>query len=220
MTSEFANLLVKAATFREHWRDQQGVNAGVLDELADAVEAYEKALERWETKPEKVVLTGTQTEGSMGSIVSNDSPLPLLVARADGKREAFNPGDVTTLQLGDTLVQPPSRQPVSERELLAAMAHGASAMHGRADFLWIQRLPDGRALFLVPWSIGGLQVSIGALGSKFYADSWDYSADHYYAAWRAALTWDGLGEPEGWTRHPTTGRIRPDGTAASEVVER
>jgi hypothetical protein len=159
VTHEFSELLDKATTFARHWRDQDGVNAAVLDELADAVEAY--------------------------------------LGRA-----------------------PTINRPVTERELFAAKQQGQGALDGGADFLWITRLPDGRALFLLPWSGGGAQLSIGRLGEGFYHDTWNYHPGHADAAWRGVLAWDGRGEPEGWTRHPVTGRVRPDGTPASEGLER
>lgn len=31
--------------------------------------------------------------------------------------------------------------------------------------------------------------------------------------------WDGTGDPINWHKHPNTGRVRPDRTAASEYVE-
>ena len=37
------DLLLKARVFASHWRAQDGVNAAVLDELADAVEAFDKS---------------------------------------------------------------------------------------------------------------------------------------------------------------------------------
>jgi hypothetical protein len=36
---------------------------------------------------------------------------------------------------------------------------------------------------------------------------------------RALREWDGNGEPDGWMRHPDSGRRRPDGDAAREYVE-
>jgi hypothetical protein len=80
-------------------------------------------------------------------------------------------------------------------------------------------LPDGRSLFLMPWNGGGVQLSVGILGSLEFLGSWNYHAEHRDAGWRAALSWDGHGEPDGWTRHPETGRVRPDGTAGSEQHE-
>lgn len=34
----------------------------------------------------------------------------------------------------------------------------------------------------------------------------------------ALIEWDGTGEPEGWIRHPMTGRRRPGGDASKEYV--
>lgn len=40
-----------------------------------------------------------------------------------------------------------------------------------------------------------------------------------HAVARAALDrWDGRGEPQGWHRHPASGRRRPDGDPAQEHV--
>ena len=50
-----------------------------------------------------------------------------------------------------------------------------------------------------------------------YADRWCY---HRLAvAVAAATAWDGTGEPEGWHRHPRTGRRRENGDPTREVVE-
>ena len=40
------------------------------------------------------------------------------------------------------------------------------------------------------------------------------------ADWRAALGWDGNGEPEGWYRHVPSGRRRPGGDPAKEHTPR
>ena len=51
-----------------------------------------------------------------------------------------------------------------------------------------------------------------------YADRWCFTD---YAKARAALdAWDGEEdtEPQGWHRHPPTGRRRPDGDASKEYV--
>jgi hypothetical protein len=98
------------------------------------------------------------------------------------------------------------------RRLSAAM-RAAGGEH-----LWIHQLDDGRGVFLLPLFHGGARLGIGDFDSAELDDVWDYRAEDIEAAWRAALGWDGEGEPEGWYRHPHTGRRRPDGTAASEVV--
>mgnify|MGYP000904736585 FL=1 len=51
-----------------------------------------------------------------------------------------------------------------------------------------------------------------------YEDRWCYhSAD---AAVVAATVWSGEGEPDGWHRHPFSGRRREDGDPAREYVSR
>jgi hypothetical protein len=49
-----------------------------------------------------------------------------------------------------------------------------------------------------------------------YDDCWDYS--DRVAAISAMQRWDGVGEPEGWMRHPSSGRRRPDGDPSREFV--
>lgn len=48
-------------------------------------------------------------------------------------------------------------------------------------------------------------IIVGEIGDAFgYIDRWCF---HCYAAAKAALdAWDGQGEPEGWHRHPASGR--------------
>ena len=112
-------------------------------------------------------------------------------------------------------------RPVSDIELVVAQRIGMAAYRSspNVDHLWVTRLQDGRSLFLMPWHNGGLQLSVGMLGSLEFLGTWDYHAEHRDAGWRAVLSWDGHGEPEGWTRHPATLRVRPDGTPASEHLE-
>src|SRR5688572_7310260 len=86
------------------------------------------------------------------------------------------------------------------------------------DYLWIEPLRDGRAVSLLPWGAGGVQLSIGRLGSGFHDDTWVYTAELAGAAWRAALTWDGTGEPDGWYRHPASGRRREGGDPTKETT--
>jgi hypothetical protein len=51
-----------------------------------------------------------------------------------------------------------------------------------------------------------------------YEDRWCY---HTQATAEQALeAWSGIGEPQGWHRHPGTGRRRPDGEAGKEHIER
>jgi hypothetical protein len=72
-------------------------------------------------------------------------------------------------------------------------------------------------LHLLDWRVGGVQLSVG-LGDGYYTDTWIYDCEQHDAGWRAALGWDGEGEPEGWYRHPQSGRRRPDGDPTKEFV--
>lgn len=49
-----------------------------------------------------------------------------------------------------------------------------------------------------------------------YGDRWCY--DNYEEAKAALDAWDGEGEPQGWHRHPDSGRRRPQGDAAQEYI--
>lgn len=107
-------------------------------------------------------------------------------------------------------------QPVSPAALELAKVLGDARRARGDDYLWAGRLPDGRLLVLMPWSVCGYQLAIGERGCLFHDDTWYYRATEEDAAWRAVLGWDGDGEPEGWYRHPHSGRRRPDGTPESE----
>ena len=66
----------------------------------------------------------------------------------------------------------------------------------------------------------GFRLCLVSLDYRYsYENVWCYrSAD---VAYLAALAWDGdedAGEPQGWHRHPHSGRRRPDGDAGAEYV--
>ncbi len=103
-------------------------------------------------------------------------------------------------------------------EMRVAQALGWAARRSGSDYLWVRELSDERAVFLLDMLFGNLRVAIGDRRSQFFDDGWCYQADRTEDAWRAALGWDGEGEPEGWYRHPDTGRRRPGGDPAAEVV--
>lgn len=112
-----------------------------------------------------------------------------------------------------------STREVSREELLTAKAFGWAAHRACGeDYLWTRELGDGRAVFLMPLFGSNLRLGIGLLGAPDMDDVWCYQAPQTDEAWRAALGWDGEGEPEGWYRHPQTGRRRPGGDPAQEHV--
>lgn len=58
----------------------------------------------------------------------------------------------------------------------------------------------------------------GTVGNIYcYDDRWCYS--DYWAAKEAIDAWDGVGEPNGWHRHPATGRRRPQGDELQQYVD-
>lgn len=85
----------------------------------------------------------------------------------------------------------------------------------REAYLQFWTLPDGRLCglhrLLMHWTV---HVDIDLCG---YADRYCYETAEL--AIKAMNSWDGTIDPEGWHRHPTTGRRRPDKTRASEFIE-
>ena len=85
------------------------------------------------------------------------------------------------------------------------------------DCLTVRLLGDGRYLairrLLFHWTL-----LIGAVGDRLsYDDRYCYRTLEGAAA--ALVAWNGSGDPEGWHRHPRTGRRRPGGLAALESVD-
>lgn len=78
-------------------------------------------------------------------------------------------------------------------------------------------LPDGRVLYLHPMAFSNVRISVSPDAEAQWFDQ-TYCFHDQDAAWRAALGWDGEGDPEGWVRHHQTGRRRPDGTPESEYL--
>lgn len=160
-------------------------------------------------------------------LVTNRSTIELEVTQPDGTSVGLPPTARGMVHAGSSIRTPPRELDeltlgVTERELRWAQRQSFERVHtGQgADYLWITRLQDGRGLFLTQWSMGGVQLSIGRFGDLEWNDGWCYHPGHTDEGWRAVLAWDGRGEPKGWTRHPRTGRVRPDGTPSSEAVER
>lgn len=80
-------------------------------------------------------------------------------------------------------------------------------------------LPDGRILELWRYIFNiRLTVSQPESHGLFYEDAWCFK-DAALAA-TALEQWSGEGEPDGWIKHPTTGRWRPDGDRTREETRR
>jgi|SRR5882724_8772351 len=80
-----------------------------------------------------------------------------------------------------------------------------------------RKLENGEAIFFVPQIYNWL-LAIGPLHSDTYRDSWEYTVREPAIA--AFVDWNGEGEPEGWYRHPSSGRRRPDGDPAKEFIRK
>lgn len=98
------------------------------------------------------------------------------------------------------------------------------------DLTFLQSLKDDGGMLLPKLITGNRWAAImpllytnaivsGRMGHALsYDDRWCYHG--FDAAKRALESWNGEGEPQGWHRHPPSGRRRPDGDASREYVAR
>lgn len=115
--------------------------------------------------------------------------------------------------------------PVDRQDLLTAKLTGVAEYHadgtsfGSPDHRWWlhkRELPNGHVLYIEPMLPGHLSLVLAF--DAWNVERWCFH-DHD-AAWRAVLGWNGQGDPEGWYKHPLTGRRRPDGTPESEFINK
>lgn len=63
------------------------------------------------------------------------------------------------------------------------------------------------------------RIAVGDPDNPYFLDDvWCYHEPEQ--AYEAIRAWNGAGEPEGWHRHPRTGRRRPGGDKNMEYVNR
>jgi hypothetical protein len=85
------------------------------------------------------------------------------------------------------------------------------------DEAWqIGTAPDGRRIAVIPLMYTAAVIIGRPHQATWYDDRWCYTSAT--AALAAAQAWDGTGEPDGWHRHPPTGRRRPDGDPSKEHI--
>lgn len=122
-----------------------------------------------------------------------------------------------------------AQREVSDAEIVQARSEGMRRLHQAEEMLepdadpgmwWLHRrvLEDGRVLTLdntLGW--GWLRLGVSLESGNAWLETYYYES--HRAAWRAALGWDGEGEPEGWWRHPQSGRRRHDGDPAREYIQ-
>jgi len=185
-------------------------------------------------KPPKIDLRYGRENGRR--VVLVNSPWVLLIRRASGAIDPVSRLGGAYLEPGDEVLEPKSAtEPVDSRELFRAKLQGYAEYHAAhmseyddddnitkpapdPDRWWWYRraLPHGRVVHLRPAS-SNARLSISIEGTMGFEGSWCY-ADHG-DGWRAALGWNGEGDPpDGWHRHLETARRRQDGTAATEYI--
>lgn len=85
------------------------------------------------------------------------------------------------------------------------------------DSCWaVGTAPDGRRIAVIPLMYTAAVIIGRPHQLDWYDDRWCYhtAAD----ALTAARAWDGVGEPDGWHRHPDTGRRREGGDPTREEI--
>jgi hypothetical protein len=87
-------------------------------------------------------------------------------------------------------------------------------------------LADGRTLWAYRTLFGGRVCVSRTPTVDTFEDLWCYNGglggltgDPRARCVAALLAWDGTGEPEGWNKHPATGRYRTDGDPLREYLE-
>lgn len=78
----------------------------------------------------------------------------------------------------------------------------------------VRDLPDGRVAYLTRMIFTWRLCVSDPDDFCGYDDGWCYK--DFAVALEALKQWDGTGEPQGWHRHPGSGRRRPDGDSGRE----
>jgi hypothetical protein len=126
------------------------------------------------------------------------------------------------------------------QSLLALQVRCASLYHQDRDRWWLYHrevgeLPDRQFLgFVVETGPNGTDVVLQPVPQTLWlqpmganlrlslgpTDGVTFNSNYCFAdraaAWQAALSWDGHGDPDGWIRHIESGRRRPEGDPARE----
>lgn len=194
--------------------------------------------------PVTVELTVDELDDGRRS-VQNASLVALVIVRASGDRVPFLPGACTVLEPTDTVESGTSVTRTAEPDELRAVLRESSRrrsderrsatedpedherdtdpadweLEARLHCLYSRQLPHGILLSLVPYGTGPRLCLSGPGPIERLLYYSEYSFTDTRAAWRAALGWNGEGDPEGWYRHHQTGRRRPDGTRESEIFQ-
>lgn len=88
---------------------------------------------------------------------------------------------------------------VSDGEIIRLAWEAEDRVRAGASCLARRKLPRGRSLGLVRFQLARQLVWCLVIDERQGSDVYDFSDGD--AAWRAAIGWDGKGEPEGFARH-------------------
>lgn len=82
-------------------------------------------------------------------------------------------------------------------------------------------LPNGDRLDVLPMMFGNGRLTFTFADNRFYKETYDgcWCYDSVARALEEQASWDGVGEPTGWKREPSSGRRRPDGDPAQEYMQ-
>lgn len=91
------------------------------------------------------------------------------------------------------------QQPVSDGEILRRSCEAEERLRAGARCLAARRLTRGRELHLLRFTLNKRPLWIVMVRDRNGDDVYDFTDGD--AAWRAAIGWDGKGEPEGFARY-------------------
>jgi hypothetical protein len=100
-----------------------------------------------------------------------------------------------------------AQRKVSPEEIRKAKLESVK-MRALAGFIWGRLFDDGRCLYLAPSPRTPGKVYLGisrSMDTKAYYAAWEYEPGE--AVWRAAIGWDGHGQPEGYLRPVITANV-------------
>lgn len=86
------------------------------------------------------------------------------------------------------------------------------------EWLAAKSVSDTKHLWVYPLLFGAARLCIGdRIHNGVLDDEWRYETVQEAIA--AMNQWDGVGEPEGWLRHPSSGRRRMNGDPMREYIQ-
>ena len=113
------------------------------------------------------------------------------------------------------LESPPAPMPPVHNECTCYLDETPPAPTTRRGFLF-EAIRGGRLIGVLPLTFGRALIGVGRPDAQAFDDVWDFPSR--VRALAEAAVWDPAQDPEpnGWDRHPSSGRYRTDGDPARE----